>query len=484
MNKNIFLLPIVCTFLFSCSIDDVSFSGLNRIDQKAKIDINQLAPELNNDQRRSFIDVKTAESELLKSKITQLNIIRPMPLKQAIMLAIPDALVIAEDSSVDLNFPVQFEIKNKTYKQFFHLLASLTNYKIDIEENLNVTISAASHKRWNIAALVNLPETTSQVGGNAKAGSAGGSTSISLSKTNDTWEDLLEGLKSILGDSGVVVDNRRLGEIYALGEPQKLAIADKWMQKMIDQSQKQINLDVAILEVALSDGSANGINWSAVYNQGAANNGSLTRSGGQTLSGGGLWQLIGNYTIGKFNLGATIDFLRTQGKVNVQHHPSLTTTNGSTAYLGTAEQFSYVASIKNEVTTISGGTGTSVVSTPEIKTIDVGVNIAMTARILDNNEILIEVVPVLSSLKEVETLHTDSNGTIKAPKITLQELSTQVITKSGQPVHLGGMVTEKIVESGKNVPGFFGKMFNLFFQSESKEFDKTEIMLIITPTEI
>jgi hypothetical protein len=484
MKYSILSLIILTSFLSSCSLEDLSFSDLNRIDQRAKLDIKKLAPELNNKQRRSFVKVKTVENELLNSKIRHLNIISQISIKQAILMAIPRALVIAEDTSVDLSIPVQFNIKDKTYKQFFSLLSSLTGYKINIDDELNVLISSASHKRWNISALVNLPNTTSSVGGNAKAGSAGGSTSISLGKSNDTWEDLLSGLKSILGSSGVVVDNKRLGEIYALGEPQKLAIADKWMQKMIDQSQKQINLDVAILEVTLDDGSASGINWDAFYNQGTPNSAQLSRSGTQDLSGGGLWNLVGNYVSGKFNIGATINFLRKQGKVNVQHHPSLTTTNGSTAYLGSAEQFSYIASIKNEIATTTNGTGTTVVSTPTIETIDVGVNIAMTARILDNNEILVEVVPVISSLQSVETLHTDSNGTIKAPRITLQELSTQVITKSGQPIHLGGMSSEKIIESGKNVPGFFGKVFNLFFQSESKEFEKKEVLLIITPTEI
>jgi hypothetical protein len=484
MKYTTFLLATSIVLLSSCSLDDVTFNSLNKIDQTAKTDIKELSPELNNSQRRSFVRVKTAESRLLKTKINHLNIVRPMPLKQAILMAIPDALVVAEDTSVDLDKPVQFEIKNKNYKQFFSLLASLTGYKINIDENLDITISAASHKRWNVSALVGLPVVSTSVGGNAKAGSAGGSTSININKSNDTWEDLLSGLKKILGSTGVVADNQRLGEIYALGEPQKLAIADKWMQKMISQSQKQVNLDVAILEVSLDDGSANGINWDAFYNQGGANNANLSRSATQDLSGGGLWKLVGNYVSGKINIGATVNFLRKQGKVNVQHHPSLTLTNGSTAYLGSAEQFSYVASIKNEIATATNGSGTTVVSTPEIKTIDVGVNIAMSARILDNNEILVEVAPVISSLQEVETLHTDSNGSIKAPRITLQELATQVITKSGQPIHLGGMVTEKIVESGKNVPGVFGKMFNALFQSESKEFEKKEVLLIITPTEI
>lgn len=141
------------------------------------------------------------------------------------------------------------------------------------------------------------------------------------------------------------------------------------------------------------------------------------------MTGGGAWNIVGKYAASKFNLSATINFLRKRGKVNVQHHPSLTVTNGSTAYLGAAEQFSYVASIKTETNTTT--TGTTSTRTPQIKTIDVGINIAVTARLLENNEILVEVVPVISSLQSLETLFTDTDGnSIKAPRIALQELST------------------------------------------------------------
>jgi hypothetical protein len=478
-NKILFVLSL-SIFLTSCSWNDVGVNKLNSIQQSAKDTIEDISPNFNHVSRRSFVKVSSPKNELLKTKIGSLKA-KQIPLDDALKLIMPNALILTEDAKTNKKKLVDIDLQEATYGDYFEYLSSLTGYRIELKDKRRINISSADYMRWNVAALVGLPDSSSSVGGNVKAGSAGGASTLSFSNSGDTWADLLKGIKTILGSSGVIVDNKRLGEIYALGDPQKLIAADKWMQRMITQSQRQILLDVAILEVTLNDGSANGINWSGIYN--GDNSLNLERIGSQSLTGGGAWNLIAAGTIGAFKLNATVNFLRKQGKVNIQHHPSLTVTNGSTAYLGSAEQFSYVASVKNETTTTNGVANT--VSTPEVKTIDVGVNLSVTARLLENNEILVEVIPVISALQEVETLFTDSNGSVvKAPRITLQELATQVITKSGQPIHLGGMVSEKIIESASNVPGVLGRIFNLLFQSDKKEFEKKEILVIITPTEV
>lgn len=185
---------------------------------------------------------------------------------------------MAEDAQVNLDLTVDVAIDNITYKEYFELLSSKTGYRISLKNDNKITISSADYKRWNVAALVSLPEVKSDIGGNVKAGSAGGSSSLKFEKSDDTWEKLLEGLKEILGKSGVIVDNRRLGEIYALGEPQKLIAADKWMQRIIASSQRQILLDVAVLEVSVSDGATNGIDWKGIYNTGSFAGSSIEQS--------------------------------------------------------------------------------------------------------------------------------------------------------------------------------------------------------------
>lgn len=477
------MVVILSVWLSACTWDDFGLNALNQIDERAKDNVEELSPEFNHQHRRSHISVTTEKNAALERKIKHLSLVKNIALKDALKAVLPQAYIIADDTQVNLNTPINVDVDNISYKEYFEILSSQTGYRIDLKNTNKISVSSADYKRWNVAALVSLPKATSDVGGNAKAGSAGGSSSLSFNKSDDTWDSLLEGLKEILGKSGVVVDNRRLGEIYALGDPQKLIAADKWMQRMIASSQRQILLDVAVLEVSASDGAANGIDWQAIYNQGGTNNATISRDAAQELSGGGAWSIVGSYVKSKFNLSATVNFLRKRGKVNVQHHPSLTVTNGSTAYLGAAEQFSYVNEIKKEKETSDAGTETD--STTITHTaIDVGLNIAMTARLLENNEILIEVVPVISYLQGFDTLYSDGNNILKTPKITLQELATQVIAKSGQPIHLGGLIIKKIEESASNVPGALGRVFNLLFQSGKKEFAEKEILLIITPTEI
>jgi hypothetical protein len=264
MKNKILLTLSLTVFLTGCSWNDVGFNKLNSIQESAKDTIEEISPSFNHSSKRSFIKISTPKNELLKTEIGSIEVKR-IPLDDALRLAVPNAMILTEDAKVKQKMLIDIDIQEATYGDYFEYLSNLTGYRIELKDERHINISSADYMRWNVSALVSLPESSSNVGGNVKAGSAGGSSSMGITRGGDTWSDLLKGIKTILGKSGVIVDNKRLGEIYAIGDPQRLIAADKWVQRMITQSQRQILLDVAILEVSLNDGSANGINWNGVY---------------------------------------------------------------------------------------------------------------------------------------------------------------------------------------------------------------------------
>ncbi len=486
-----FKLPIQILFivmlLSSCTTSDSIKNETISFEKSAQTTRDKLNIDNgdNNLIQKSYIKVIRPIDAILNKKITNISI-NQTKLRNALSLVFPEAYVITEGDKVNLDTTFNISANNITNKEYLELISSLSGYKISLEKHNKIIVSAVAYRRWNVASLVSMPQVSSNVGSNAKAGDAANSSNITIEKDDDVWADLLTGIKTILGDNGIVVDNRRLGEIYASGDHDKLILADQWMKKIVESSTKQVLLDVAILEVTLTDSEAKGIDWSAIYTKSANQSYTINRNAPQTLESSGAWDLVANYISGKRTLNFMVNLLKKYGKVSIQHQPSLTVTNGSTAYLGASDKISYIKSVNQEITPATDNSAAVIATTVETEEINIGVNIAVTARILADNNILIEVVPVISSLQGIDTLSYSLNEqqTLRIPRIALQELSTQVITKSGQPVHLGGLVIEKLSKAAANTPKPLGKILNFLIDSTQNSIEKREILLIITPTEV
>lgn len=478
------LLLLFCyLFLISCQTPPILVAEKIAFEKRLQQTQNQLSEDAEKNQQ-SYIKIIIAKEAILDKKISRL-LIQESSLREILNLIFTDTYIITEGNNVDLEKQLSVDVKNINYAEFLELLSSLSTYRIYLEKSNKLVVSSVAYRRWNVASLVSLPEVNTRVGTNESIDDITNSTRITLEKDDKVWEDLLAGLKKILGREGVIVDNRRLGEIYASGHPDKLILADQWMKKIVHSSTRQVSLDVAILEISLNDGQATGLDWDAVYTRDANRNITISSDAPQVLTGSNnsAWGLVANYAKGKFKLTALVNLLKRHGKVSVQHQPSLTVTNGATAYLGSTDKFSYISGIERERLIIGSVIQTN--TTIETEEVNIGVNIAVTVRLLDNDEILIEVVPVISSLQGFdEVLFPDQGETqsVSLPRITLQELSTQVITKSGQAIHLGGLVIEKLTEESAKTP-FASKILG-FLNSQKQQLEKKEILVIITPTEV
>ena len=129
----------------------------------------------------------------------------------------------------------------------------------------------------------------------------------------------------------------------------------------------------------------------------------------------------------------------------------------------------------------------NILTTPEFERILVGVTLAVTPRILSDDRVMIEVIPIISSLKGFTDFQFDG-AAFSAPNIALQELATQVIARPGETVHLGGLITERFTEQMKGLPrdrnswNPLDKMLGLLFDSVANEVERRELVLTITPS--
>ena len=286
-------------------------------------------------------------------------------------------------------------------------------------------------------------------------------------------------------DKPWVAGNKRLGKITAYGKPSEIKRLDEHFSSLVDESQRQVHLQGAILDIKTTHGEGYGVDWDAIYR----NDDKTISLAGQTTQAlsivdGGSWSVAASIPFGNLTLDALIQSLREQGSVTVQSQPRLTVTNGYTAYLGSTQEFSFVSGVEFLPLT-SGGDGnvaSDTAITTTLSRVNVGIKIAVTPKMLDNGKILVDIVPILSSIQGFTPIK--SGGEVfETPNIALQELATQVITTSGTPIYLGGLIINRVLQNTKNLP-LKNELLAKALGGATFEQEQSELLIVITPQEV
>ena len=110
-----------------------------------------------------------------------------------------------------------------------------------------------------------------------------------------------------------------------------------------------------------------------------------------------------------------------------------------------------------------------------------GVTLRLMASIL-NDEILIQLTPVVTTLDELRTINMGQGTTIEAPKISTKSMHSLVKIKDGQTISVGGLITSNNNKKEQGIP-FLDKLPYIggLFEYKSKTLTRTELVIFITP---
>ena len=481
----------------------------------------------------SYVRLMTPEARTLNKKVT-INA-KVISVMDAITDALPDLNVVPLDLNVDMRKEVAVYANSMPVTDYLEMLSGLTDYHFEVR-GATIYASSIRNGQWNLAALTSKREAVSSVGksnlGSAsissaaegsQAGGESSESSITIRNDDDAWDQVLQGARAILGvtqdqsmtdpasvdstggmgsvgqassstsfpgltdpftQTGLravqpyVTGVRRFGTLSASGSPSRMKVLDKWIQGLTHNAQKQVRLDIRAFDVSLTDQRGRGIDWTALY-QGSDGTGALLSGVAPVaITGAGAWSIAGNGTSGdKWSFDALFNFLGNYGEVNIMNQPSLTVVNGSTAMIANGDMFSFISSVERTLE----GDGVSTV-TPVISQMRVGLSLSVTPRVLDDDRILIEVVPIISSVQGYQDFKI-GDWEFQTPNIALQELSTHVIARSGETVQLGGLITRKLTEQMSRIPFADGDggFANFLFSSVRNELERKELVLSITP---
>jgi len=449
----------------------------------------------------AFIVVKSPKDTRL-NKIVNVAINEPINIIAAIDFADRD-LSISPDSGVNLDKKFNVKFNNQKLSRYFDYLQNITGYSIELDGGV-VYIKSMQSKTWNLQTL-SINNASNLSSSKAEIKSDSDVPFVDSKNSNDVWMEIVEQVKAIadnkkartesspvLADktstpqenspTALVMHNQQQGTISVIALPSRVRAIDTWLNGLIKSSNRQVHLQVQVLDVTIDESLGQGINWNLISKQ-SSGQFQIGNNSKQAIEGAGIIS-IGSpagtaLDLGKkISLNLMLDLLRKQGKVRVDNQPNITVTNGREAYITTGDEFSYVASIKS-ATDAQG----QVTTTSNVQRMNVGVDIKVTPKILSDNRIVVSVVPIVSSIKSFTALTSGSGSSMqefKTPNIALQKLTTQVIVENGKTIHLGGLIASKVANAVKGLPD--GGIMDIFFRGVQKSLERREIVILITPT--
>lgn len=247
---------------------------------------------------------------------------------------------------------------------------------------------------------------------------------------------------------------------------------------------KQVSIEAKIIEVQLTDNSSIGINWDSVLKNfqisGSVefgDNGSIfswNPTTGETSSP----RLVSNVSINTRNFEAFLNALKTQGNTKILSNPKISVLNGQPAMITVGQNITYIDQIEVDVDTETN-TRTYTAETANILS---GVGLALTATILDNNEIIMNLVPVTSELQGEIEYRQVGEGEVGLPVVNVREMSTTVKVKNGDMLVIGGLISDVNDNTGSFAPVVGDvPLLKYLFGYEEKIKNKRELIVLLKP---
>jgi len=292
--------------------------------------------------------------------------------------------------------------------------------------------------------------------------------------------ELVESLYSVMGRSGGQrtggqganpLDDAQVGAapdqniILVRGEEAAVAAVAE-MLDMLDQPRPQVLIRAVIAEVTLTDETRFGVDWSGLADD------RLDVTLSQNASGAAQARFPGFAVVyTNTDLDIALNALASDTELEVISRPSILTLHNEQAELQVGDQVPVVVQSAVSVTNPDA----PIVNQTAYR--NTGVLLTVTPQIRAGGLVEIEISQEVSGV-----LQTTSSG-IDSPTITQRRLSSTLLVPSGEAVALGGLISTRRTDSQSGVPVLRSvPILGRAFRSEGTSNDRTELIILLTPT--
>ena len=326
-------------------------------------------------------------------------------------------------------------------------------------------------------------------------------TTVKSNSKNDFWATLDTGLVSILAesrdagtastpaDNDPVIINSMSSVVTVLGTQAQHRRVQAYLDRIMANSQRQVLIEMTIVEVELSDKFQAGVDW-----QRLAENGGLGDNGVSVQSNflGANLQTPPFFSVGYNNddpansITGTVRMLQEFGNTKVLSSPKIMALNNQTALLKVVNEEVFFT-VELDIRDATADIPERRTFTSQIHTVPVGLVMSVTPQISDSGFVSLNIRPTISRITGFaidpapRLAGADFDNLI--PEIQVREIESLLQVFDGRTVVLGGLMQNEQTSAKEGVPGLsripgVGKLFSY----SNDDIVKTELVIFLKPT--
>lgn len=307
-------------------------------------------------------------------------------------------------------------------------------------------------------------------------------------------------------EAASVIANRESGVLTIRATGRQHERIQEFLDQVLANVKRQVLIEGTIVEVSLSNGYQQGIDWSKLNGLGswrfAAGAGQATigsSAGTLTASPTGSYGSIG-FQSREFN--GLIRLLESFGTVRVLSSPRLSVLNNQTALLKVVDNVVYFT-VQSATSQVANAGATTSFNTT-INTVPVGIVMNVTPFVSESDAVTLNIKPTISRIvRFVE----DPNPSLRnpclitgatnaancniapisnqIPEIQTRELESMIKVQNGQIAVMGGLIQDRINNSEDSIPGLNRiPVVRFGFENRNLQSVKTELVIFLRPVVI
>jgi len=321
---------------------------------------------------------------------------------------------------------------------------SITNTNIGVDNTSNNTSSATTT-------------------GSTSLGTSGGTDTVSSNETSDIFASIENDLKLLMSEKGKMSINREAGLVTVVDYRENLRRVNEYLAKVMEQLHRQVAIEAKVLEVNLSKSREYGVDWSAVFGDFSAT--LVERTSDRVLTA----------TLTTTDITTIVKAISVRDNVTVKTSPRVLAMNNQSALIMLGEQEVYFETVDER----DEDTGRVIRTSTYPRSVTIGVSLSVVPHINRNGIITMDVHPRVTE-KIGEKVAPD--GTT-VPELSIREISTVARLKDGETMVIGGLITERQMDSTTGAPlvSSIPVVGPSLFSTRRSESRKIELVIFLTP---
>ncbi|MBF0133301.1 MAG: pilus (MSHA type) biogenesis protein MshL [Magnetococcales bacterium] len=308
---------------------------------------------------------------------------------------------------------------------------------------------------------------------------------------------------SVVGSDGVgiVAINPEAGIISVYATSTQHERIQRYLDTVLDNVHRQVLIESTVVEVELSDGFQEGVDWNKAFNPaGIAVKGVFSQMN-PVNAPLDFFTIQRNGGADGATVTAALKALEAFGTTKVLSSPKIMALNNQPALLKVVKnevfftmESSTTTPATSSTTTASTATAQIPVFNTKIHTVPVGLIMSVTPQISDKDIVSLNVRPTISRIYnwkndpnpalQRNTLTTGLEEAVisKIPEIEVKEMETMMRVHSGQVAVMGGLMQDESSEKTNGIP-VLGRLPGLgfLFGNQARTTRKTELVIFLRP---